>query len=162
LKMKLLKRTWAEIDLDSLEHNLMQIRSKVADGTKILGVMKADAYGHGAVPMSRALAELGIDHLAVSNLEEAVQIRRGGIRTPILILGYTPPIYAEMMIHMDIVQEVHSLEYARRCRCYQYVRLCSSNVLLHNHRKTPGRDGCRNCSKEKIIRFAQELNDKPK
>jgi len=131
LKMKLLKRTWAEIDLDSLEHNLMQIRSKVADGTKILGVMKADAYGHGAVPMSRALAELGIDHLAVSNLEEAVQIRRGGIRTPILILGYTPPIYAEMMIHMDIVQEVHSLEYARELN----EQLRSSNYILPVHIK---------------------------
>ena len=111
--MKTLKRTWADISLDNLEYNYHSIRSRLPSGTRYLGVMKADAYGHGAVPVSRALADLGAEYLAVSNLEEAVQLRRGEIRLPILILGYTPPEYAENMIYLDITQEVHSLEYAK-------------------------------------------------
>ncbi len=111
--MKLLKRTWANVSIDALEHNCKEIR-RHAGSCKMMGVVKADAYGHGAVPVSHALTELGTEYLAVSNLEEAVQIRRGGVRTPILILGYTPAEYAENMIYLDISQEVHSLEYARQ------------------------------------------------
>ena len=96
--MKTLKRTWADISLDNLEYNYRSIRAHLPQGTKFLGVMKADAYGHGAVPVSRALADLGAEYLAVSNLEEAVQIRRGEVRLPILILGYTPAEYAANMI----------------------------------------------------------------
>lgn len=111
--MKLLKRTWANVSIDALEHNCKEIR-RHAGSCKMMGVVKADAYGHGAVPVSHALTELGTEYLAVSNLEEAVQIRRGGVRTPVLILGYTPAEYAENMIYLDISQEVHSLEYARQ------------------------------------------------
>ena len=107
--MKTLKRTWANISLDNLEHNYRALRANVPAGTRFLGVMKADAYGHGAVPMSHALTELGAEYLAVSNLEEALQIRRAEVRTPILILGYTPPEYADNMVFLDITQEVHSL-----------------------------------------------------
>ena len=70
--MKTLKRTWADISLDNLEYNYRSIRAHLPSGTRFLGVMKADAYGHGAVPVSRALADLGAEYLAVSNLEEAV------------------------------------------------------------------------------------------
>ena len=111
--MKTLRRTWAQIDLDHLEHNYRAIRAHLPTDCAFLGVMKADAYGHGAVPVSAALSELGAEYLAVSNLDEAVQIRRGGIRTPILILGYTPPEYADTLVFMGITQEVHSLAYAR-------------------------------------------------
>ena len=107
--MDYLKRTWADISLD----NLNQLRAKIPSGCRLLGVVKADAYGHGAVPISRHLCELGAEFLAVSNLEEAMQLRRGGIRRPILILGYTPPAYARDLVAMGLRQEVHSLEYAR-------------------------------------------------
>lgn len=110
--MKLLKRTWANVDLDALAHNYNEIRGHVSKDCRFLGVMKADAYGHGAVPVSHALAELGAEYLAVSNLEEAVQLRRGGVRLPLLILGYTPAAYAENMVYLDLTQEVHSLQYA--------------------------------------------------
>ncbi len=129
--MKLLKRTWADVDLDALAHNYNAIKAHIPAGTKLLGVMKADAYGHGAVPMSHALMELGAEYLAVSNLEEAVQIRRGGIRAPILILGYTPAMYAENMIYMDMTQEVHSLEYARELND----TLNGTNFILNVHLK---------------------------
>ena len=129
--MKLLKRTWANVDMDALAQNYKVIREHIPDGSKFLGVMKADAYGHGAVPVSHALVELGADYLAVSNLEEAVQLRRGGVRAPILILGYTPPMYAENMIYLDLTQEVHSLEYAQELDH----ALSGTNFVLNVHLK---------------------------
>lgn len=112
--MRLLKRTWADISLDHLAHNYAALRGNVPSGCKFLGVVKADAYGHGAVPVSRRLKELGAEYLAVSNFEEALQLRRADIRLPILILGYTPAVYAPDMADMGIRQEVHSLEYAEQ------------------------------------------------
>ncbi len=100
--------------MDNLSHNYQLLRSKIPGDCKFLGVVKADAYGHGAVPVSRQLVDLGADYLAVSNMEEAVQLRRSYIRLPILILGYTPAFYAEDMVDMGVRQEVHSLEYARQ------------------------------------------------
>lgn len=111
--MKMLKRSWAEVSLDNLTHNYTQLRSHVPQSCKFLGVVKADAYGHGAVPVSQHLRDLGADYLAVSNIEEALQLRRSGLRLPILILGYTPAAYAADLVQMDLRQEVHSLEYAR-------------------------------------------------
>lgn len=112
--MKLLKRTWADISLDNLSHNYTTLRGNIPASCKFLGVVKADAYGHGAVPISRRLKELGAEYLAVSNFEEALQLRQADIRLPILILGYTPAVYAEDMADMGIRQEIHSLEYARQ------------------------------------------------
>ena len=83
------------------------------------------------MPVSRALADLGAEYLAVSNLEEAVQIRRGEVRLPILILGYTPAEYAANMIFLDITQEVHSLEYARELN----EALAGTNYILNVHLK---------------------------
>ena len=71
-------RNYVKIDLDAIEENIDAIRAKA--GVDVMAVVKADAYGHGAVPMSHALVDLGAEYLAVSNLEEAVQIRRGGVR----------------------------------------------------------------------------------
>ena len=129
--MKTLKRTWADVSMDHLEHNYNAILAHVPHGCRFLGVMKADAYGHGAVPVSHALADLGAAYLAVSNLEEAIQIRRAGIRTPILILGYTPVEYADSMVFMDITQEVHSLEYAKALE----QALSGTNYILNVHLK---------------------------
>ena len=129
--MKTLKRTWAEISLDNLEHNYHALRAHIPQGCKFLGVIKADAYGHGAVPVSGTLSELGCEYLAVSNLEEAVQLRRGGIRTPVLILGDTPPEYADTMVFMDLTQEIHSMDYARALE----ERLRGTNYILNVHLK---------------------------
>ena len=113
------KRTWAEIDLSAILHNYRAIRASLPAGCRFLGVVKADAYGHGAVPVSRQLVDLGADYLAVSNMEEAVQLRRSYIRLPILILGYTPAFYAEDLIGWTwACQEVQarSREYACQLR----------------------------------------------
>lgn len=108
-----LKRTWAEIDLDNLRHNMSALMAPLPEACRFLGVVKADAYGHGAVPVSRELERLGAGYLAVSNFEEALQLRRGGVGLPILILGYTPPELARELAAGSITQEVHCLSYAR-------------------------------------------------
>lgn len=111
--MQMLKRTWAEISLDALDHNYAALRAHVPENVRFLGVMKADAYGHGAVPVARELARIGADYFAVSNLEEAIQLRRGGVTQPILILGYTPPEYARVLCEEQLRQEVNCIEYGR-------------------------------------------------
>ena len=102
----ILRRTWAEIDLDALEHNYHTARKMAGPSVKYLGVVKADAYGHGAVQISRKLEELGADYLAVSSLDEARELRHGGIRMPILILGHTPPEMVPQLIQYNITQTV--------------------------------------------------------
>ena len=107
------KRTWAEISLPNLRHNYEAIRAALPAGCRFLGVVKADAYGHGALPVSRLLQEAGADYLAVSCLDEALELRRGGITMPILILGHTPPEYTGLLIDENLTQTVSALAKAR-------------------------------------------------
>lgn len=102
----ILRRTWAEIDLDALAHNYRQARRLTGPGVKYLGVVKADAYGHGAVQAALELERLGTDYLAVSSLDEARELRRGGIRAPVLILGHTPPEMVPQLIACGVTQAV--------------------------------------------------------
>lgn len=101
-----LKRTWAEIDLDALEHNYTVLRRHVGEQVSFLGVVKADAYGHGSVQVARELERLGADYLAVSSLDEAVKLRENGIAMPILILGHTPRDQVKTLIRYGITQAV--------------------------------------------------------
>ena len=103
------KRTWAEISLENLRHNYEAIRKSLPAGCRFLGVVKADAYGHGALPVSRLLQEAGADYLAVSCLDEALERRRGGITRPILSLGHTPYAYTGTLIEENITQTVTCL-----------------------------------------------------
>ena len=100
----LMKRTWAEIDLDAIRHNYHAIRGVLPVGCRFLGVVKADAYGHGALRVSKLLQDEGADYLAVSCLDEALELRRGGITMPILILGHTPKEYTDLLIQNDLTQ----------------------------------------------------------
>ena len=104
-----LRRTWAEIDLDALEHNYRRARTLTVSGVRYLGVVKADAYGHGAVQIGRKLESLGADYLAVSSLDEARELRHGGITMPVLILGHTPPDMVPELIRYHITQAVSAL-----------------------------------------------------
>ena len=112
-----LRRTWAEIDLDALAYNYRALRQRVGADVKFLGVVKADAYGHGAVQVGRTLQELGADYLAVSSIDEAAELRSGGITMPILILGHTPGEQVGRLIDLHITQAVtcqaKALEYSR-------------------------------------------------
>ena len=79
--------TWAEINLDNLEHNFFQIKKRLEPGTKILVTVKADAYGHGLVSASERLERCGVDFLGVASIDEGIALRKSGIKSPILILG---------------------------------------------------------------------------
>ena len=105
-------RTWAEISLGNLEHNYRALRACAPD-SKFLGVVKANAYGHGAVPVARKLEELGADYLAVACLNEAMELRQAGIRMPILILGATPEELAGLVVDYDVTQTVFTPGLAR-------------------------------------------------
>ena len=107
------KRFWAEIDMNAAEKNFNVIKAKLNNKTKLCCVVKANAYGHGAVYLSKLYEKLGVDFFAVSNIEEAMQLRNNGISTPILILGYTPTSCASILSENNISQSVFSYSYAK-------------------------------------------------
>lgn len=109
-----LRRTWAEINLDAVNNNIQQIKSIIKPGVKLCAVVKADCYGHGYAYTTAEMAAAGADWFAVSNLAEALQLRRVGISAPILILGYTPPDKAAELVYNDISQAVFSEDYAEK------------------------------------------------
>ena len=101
-----LRRTWAEIDLDALTRNYKTLKAHIGDNVKFMGIVKADAYGHGSVQVSRCLQEAGADYLAVSSIDEAMELRTNGIEMPILILGHTPRDQTPKLIENNITQAV--------------------------------------------------------
>ena len=111
--MNFLHRTWVEIDLNALSLNFNTIK-KHCSKTKIMAVVKANAYGHSVKDIAPKLQELGADSFAVSNLVEALQLREYGITRPILILGYTPTENADILAQNDITQAVFSYEFAEK------------------------------------------------
>lgn len=104
---------WAEINLDNLAYNIRSIREIVNPGTRIMAVLKANAYGFGAVEIARFLRGQAIDYFAVANLKEAAELRRAGIDTDILILGYTPDSRLASIIDLGLTQTIYSLSQAR-------------------------------------------------
>ena len=130
--MNMVKRTWAEISLNAIEHNYNVIRNKVADDTKVCCVIKADGYGHGAVELSQIYEKLGADFFAVSNIDEGIEIRKSGSKLPIVILGYTPVSEAENLAEYDISQAVFSLEYAKELseKCVEEDCICKMHIKV--------------------------------
>ncbi len=106
------ERAWAEVSLDALINNYHLVRQAVSSSVKLCCVVKANAYGHGAVALSRLYQSLGADFLAVSNIEEALEIRQARVSLPLLILGYTPPACAPLLAKHSLSQCVFSAEYA--------------------------------------------------
>ena len=130
--MNMVKRTWAEISLNAIEHNYNVIRNKVADDTKVCCVIKADGYGHGAVELSQIYEKLGADFFAVSNIDEGIEIRKSGSKLPIVILGYTPVSEAKNLAAYNISQAVFSLEYAKKLseKCVEEDCICKMHIKV--------------------------------
>lgn len=138
------KRTWAEINLDAIAHNYVALLSRVRSYRicRAMCVVKANAYGHGAVEVSRLLTDMNCEYLAVACLDEARELRAAGIRVPILILGYTPPVYAAEMAELNLTQAVGSLAMAKALSW----RLEGTGLTLRIHLKMEtgmGRTGFR-------------------
>lgn len=124
-------RSWMEIDLSRISHNVKEIEKLIPSTSKIMAIVKANGYGHGDVECSRELERIGIDFFGVSCVEEGVRLREGGIQSPILILGYTPPIQFSYLQKYDLIQTLVSLEYAQKLDAYAR----EHDVVIQAHAK---------------------------
>jgi Alr-MurF fusion protein len=104
---------WVEIDRDSLAHNVRRLKQFVGDAVTLFAVVKADAYGHGAVGVARTALQNGAEYLAVANIHEAIDLRDAGITAPILMMSYLPPEMARQAVQYDLTATVYDLEMAR-------------------------------------------------
>ncbi len=152
---KILHRAWAEISLPALTHNINAVKAVIPETTEIMAVVKADAYGHGDEAVCRKLRELGVRWFAVSNLEEALAVRRVCTDAEIFILGYTPPECAQDIAKYNIIQGVVSAEYAE-----ELANNADSPVRCHIKLDTGmGRIGFRSMDTQKCVEELLPLFD---
>ncbi|WP_289117552.1 alanine racemase [uncultured Dubosiella sp.] len=123
-------RAWCEIDLDAIAHNVAEIQ-KLVGHTKIMGIVKANAYGHGALACAQALTRCGIEIFGVSSIDEAIELREGGIEADILILGYTPPRHFDKLAEYGLIQSLVSCAYAKKLEQYGE----ANDVVFRAHAK---------------------------
>ena len=109
-----MNRAWIELDSAALKHNLEELSKEFDPKTGIMGVVKANGYGHGATQIAAKLNEFGIDHICVAALSEAIELREAGIKGTIIILGYTAPGFAMELYRNQITQTLVSIEYAKQ------------------------------------------------
>lgn len=152
--MGILKRSWVEISIPNLLRNTAKYEQSIQSISSIMAVVKADAYGHGAVKISKALQDVGVENFAVSNVMEAVELREAGIKGQILILGYTPIENLNLLLTYDITQALLSSEYVddiivtgKKIKC-QYAIDTGMNRI--------GLDADDVFITEKVIRYAAE------
>lgn len=108
-----IRPVWAEINLSNLDYNIKNIKAKLSGGTKIIGIVKADGYGHGSVKVAEVLRANGVDTFAVSTLQEAIVLREAGATEQIISLSLTPDFYSNVLVEYDITPVINSLENAR-------------------------------------------------
>ena len=101
---------WLEVNLQTLLDNKHNLEKHLHEGCKVCCVVKANAYGHGAVEVAHTFEKDGVDYFAVANIIEALELRDAGIRTPILILGHTNPECANLLVENYLTQTVYSKE----------------------------------------------------
>lgn len=107
-----IRPAWVEINLKNLDHNIKNIKEKAA-GRQLVGVIKADAYGHGSVEVAKVLAANGVGIFAIATLQEAITLREAGVKEPIIMLGLTPDMYADTIVQYDITPVVCCSENAK-------------------------------------------------
>jgi alanine racemase len=135
------RRVWAEIDLDALTSNLRRVRELAGPAKGVMAIVKANAYGHGAVPVAWHLASQGVQALGVGDSEEAMELRRAGISIPILVLGTIIPGELSDIVDHDVAVTVHSSERVRRLE--REARRAGRPVSVHLKVDTGmGRLGC--------------------
>ena len=100
-----IRPAWVEVNLSNLDYNIKNIRAKIGD-RDMIGVIKADAYGHGSVKVAEVLRENGVKIFAIATLQEAITLREAGAREEIIMLGLTPDMYADTIVNYDITPVV--------------------------------------------------------
>lgn len=127
--MKTYHRVFAEIDIDDIEENLKEIKAYIGNDKEIMVIIKADAYGHGAIPIARHLYEAGINSIGVATLNEAIALRKYNIDIPIVILGYSPEEEYDRLVKYDIIQTVYKTSIARGIS--QAAKTMDKKVKIH-------------------------------
>lgn len=144
---KVLRRSWVEISLSQVVENC-QVYQAHSSTENIMAVVKADAYGHGAVEVSKILESIGVCNFAVSNIDEAIELRNAGIKGEVLILGYTPIEEVENLIRYDIVQTLLSSEYATQLINYGSKIKCQYAIDTGMNRIGLNADDVHMCERE--------------
>ncbi len=121
--------TWAEIDLTAYAHNITELKRITRSGARLMAVVKANGYGHGAVEVAEEALKNGAEYLGVARINEAVQLRTAGLDAPILIFGYTPPDLAGTLIEYGLTQTVYSFSAAKRLS--EYARQQGTKICVH-------------------------------
>lgn len=153
-----LRPTWAEIDLAAVAHNVRQIQDHLTAGTRLMAIVKANGYGHGAVEVARAATAAGVSFLGVGMVEEAAELRDNGLTQPILILGFTPREYAPYLFEYQATPTVFTREEADAFSREAVRR--QKRLDVHVKVDTGmGRVGCFPC--EEADRFICDVNAMP-
>lgn len=129
MQHKITAPTWAEINLDNIRYNLKNIKKLLNEDTKVCAVLKANAYGHGAVKIAKLLENENVSHFAVARLEEAIELRENNITLPILCLGYIPEQSLELAIRNNVIITIYSLEMAEKLN--NIAMRIKENVFVH-------------------------------
>ena len=124
-------RAWAEISINNVKHNFNVIKNRLSSKTKICCSIKSNGYGHGAIRLAKEYEKLGADYFAVSNFFEGLELRRSNIKTPIIILGYTPIFLAKRLVKYNLTQTIYSYDYALALS----KELSKENLTLKAHLK---------------------------
>ncbi len=106
-------RTEAIININAIKRNALNIMSTLQNNCRMLAVVKANAYGHGAIPVSKALYDIGVRNFAVATAEEGAELRNAGLEGEILVLGKTAPEYRDLLVEYDLCQTCDSVDYAK-------------------------------------------------
>lgn len=105
--------TWAEINLSAIKHNVSHMKDHIGQNVQLMAVVKANAYGHGDIEVTRAALKAGADVLAVAFLDEAISLRNKGIKAPILVLGAVPAEYVKVAVRYNVIMTAYSIDWLR-------------------------------------------------
>ena len=113
-----------EINLDNLAQNFLEVKRIVGDHIKVMGIVKANSYGHGSIQCAKVFIANGADYLGVSTLSEAIELRRANIKSKILLLNYTPQNNFDKLLQYDLIQTIYNFEDAKLLN-YKFIMIIS-------------------------------------
>jgi alanine racemase len=145
--------TWAEIDLDAIAFNIRAFKRHVGEKVKLIAVVKANAYGHGAIPVAESALAAGAEMVAVHRMLEGVELRKAGIQAPILILGYTPSDGADLAATWQLTPSLTTLEFAQALSA----RATALGLKIPVHIKVDSGMSRYGLMPEEVIEFLQSI-----
>jgi alanine racemase len=154
---KALRAGWAEIDLDAIQHNVRALRAVLVPPAQLMVVVKANAYGHGAVEVARAAASAGAWGFGVATIDEGEELRRAGLREPAVVLDLTTPEEAGRIVELDLAAAVADLDAARALSA----AAASSGRTARLHLKVDTGMGRAGCTPREAPSLARAIADLP-